>query len=372
MKKIENIEMLDALQKLQEFNEHCSELVDETNQRELDLLELIKKARKCDFNEISYARKSFQEMMEMNIKYGLNIKYVADYDIPLDELKNKSITDLILENPNERDEYWIVDFTKDFVKNIRKEIEDDASFKYVEGKLVRVKDDTPKTIRKYAKRILNFRTEADKEFLKLLDSIIEIAFDKESCGSPIVVESALKLDLLEEDYETLESNFENTIEDLIEYNIYHVSSKQYAKQILTATKKLLDAGYTPKDIELKVEDNWLLKISEFLNEEISVEDNEFGFNSISNQLDEDDWNTISNINNEREEERKKEAKENKAAAVKDNAKKSITIQRICDGEILSFETKGECMKYLNTTFATFAKFIKCKSKLNKKYIILGD
>lgn len=361
-----NIEMLDALQKLQEFNEHCNELVDETNQRELDLLELIKKARKCDFNETSYARKSFLEMMEMNVKYGLNIKYVADYDISLDELKNKSITDLILENPNERDEYWIVDFTKDFVKNIRKEIEDDASFKYVEGKLVRVKDDTPKTIRKYAKRILNFRTEADKEFLKLLDSIIEVAFDKESCGNPIVVESALKLDLLEENYETLESNFENTIEDLIEYNIYHVSSKQYAKQILTATKKLLDAGYTPKDIELKVEDNWLLKISEFLNEEISVEDNEFGFNSISNQLDEDDWNTISNLNNEREEERKKEAKENKAA----NAKKCITIQRICDGEILFFETKGECMKYLNVSSDTFSRFLKGKSKLNNKYYVI--
>ena len=365
--------LLDVLQKLQDFNQHCDELVGTPVEiYTTDVLEVVKKARKVDFNTISYARKSYVEMMELNARCGMNIKYLADYDIPLDELRNKSITDLILENPSERDEYWIVDFTKDFIKNIRNEIDNDASFRWVDNQFVKVVENNPKTIRKHAKKILNFRTEADKEYLKLIESIIEAEFDKECCGTPIVIERSLKEDLLEEDYETLQSNFEHPIEDLIEYNIYHVSSKNCAKKILDAVKRLLEEGYTPKDIELKVEDNWETKISNFLNEELIVEDEEFGYSEIENKMRELDNEIIRNMKKERESERKKEAKENKAAAVRDNAKKSITIKRISDGEILSFETKGECMKYLNSTFPTFSKFIKGESKLNKKYIILGD
>lgn len=370
---MENLEMLDVLQKLQDFNQHCNELLGEPNSNDnVDVLELVKKARKCDFNEMSYARKSYIEMMELNARCGLNIKYQADYNIPLDELKNKSITDLILEDPSERDEYWIIDFTKDFIKNIRKEIDEDASFRYVDGQFIKIVENKPKTIRKYAKRALNYRTEADKEYLKLVESIIEAEFDKECCGSPIVIERSLKEDLLEEDYETLQSNFEYPIEDLIEYNIYHVNSKRYAEKILNAVKKLFEEGYTPKDIELKVEDNWEDSIYKFLNIETIIEDEDFGFSELENKLEELDKEVIQNINKEREKEKKRESIENKAAAVRNNAKKSITIKRISDGEILSFETKGDCMRYLDTSFATFTKFIKGQSKLNKKYIILGD
>lgn len=358
--------LLNVLQKLQDFNQHCDELLGNTTSTDkVDVLELVKKARKVDFNTISYARKSYLEMIELNNRCGLNINYQADYDISLEELQNKSITDLILDNPKERDEYWIVDFTKDFIKNIRKDIENDATFKYVEGQVIKVKKDDAKTIRKYAKKILKFRTEADEEFLKLLDSIIELEFDKECVGTPIIVEKSLKEDLLEEDYETLQSNFEYPIEELIEYNTYHIYSREYAENILVAVERLVDEGYTPSDIGLKVEDNWCDKISEFLLEQTLVEDEEFGFSELENKLEEEVFTSIMK-------EKKDKKREGKAAAVKDNAKKSITIKRISDGEILSFETKGECMKYLNTTFQTFSKFIKGQSKLNKKYIVLGD
>lgn len=367
---MENLDVLNVLQQLQDFNQHCNELLGEPNSNDnIDVLELVKKARKCDFNEMSYARKSYVEMMELNARCGLNIKYQADYDIPLDELRNKSITDLILENPSERDEYWIVDFTKDFIKNIRNEIDNDASFRWVDNQFVKVVENNPKTIRKHAKKVLNFRTEADKEYLKLIESIIEAEFDKECCGVPIVIERSLKEDLLEEDYETIQSNFEYSIEDLIEYNIYHVISKNCAKKILDAVKRLLEEGYTPKDIELKVEDNWETKISNFLNDESIVEDEDFGYSELGDKMRELDKEIIQNMKKERESERKREAKENKAAAVRDNAKKSITIKRISDGEILSFETKGECMRYLEVGYDTFSRFIKGKSKLNKKYTI---
>lgn len=356
---MENINMLDVLQKLQDFNQHCDELVGNTTSTDkVDVLELVKKARKVDFNTISYARKSYLEMMELNYKCGLNINYQADYDISLEELQNKSITDLILDNPKERDEYWIVDFTKDFIKNIRKDVENDTTFKYVEGQFIKVKRDDAKTIRKYAKKILKFRTEADEEFLKLLDSIIELEFDKECVGTPIIVEKSLKEDLLEECYESLKSNFEYPIEELIEYNTYHISCREYAEKILVAVKRLVDEGYTPSDICLDIYDDWEFQIKEFLDGDNLIEDEEFGFND--KKLEEEVFTSILK-------EKKDKKREGKAAAVKDNAKKSITIIDKNTGEEISFESKGDCMRYLDLSFATFSKFLKGQSKKNKLY-----
>lgn len=366
---MENINMLDVLQKLQDFNQHCVELVENTTSTdEVDVLELMKKARKVDFNTISYARKSYLEMMELNNRCGLNINYQADYDISLDELKGKSISELILDNPKERDEYWLVDFTKELVNNVKKEIESNPKYKYIEGQLVNTSEVSPTSVKKFIKKILKFRTEADKEYLKLLDSIIGLEFDKECVGTPIIVERSLKEDLLEECYESLKSNFEYPIEELIEYNTYHITCREYAEEILVAVERLVDEGYTPSDIGLKVEDNWCDKISEFLDEETLVEDEELGYNELENKLEELDKEIILNMNKEKENERKREVNRIKSG----NAKKSITIKRISDGEILSFETKGECMKYLNTSPNTFSKFIKGESKLNKKYMMLGD
>lgn len=361
--------LLDVLQKLQDFNQHCNELVGTPVEiYTTDVLEVVKKARKVDFNAISYARKSYVEMMELNARCGMNIKYLADYDIPLDELKGKSISELIFENPKERDSFWVVDFTKELVNNTKKEIESNPKFKYIEGQLVNTLEVTPTSVKKFIKKIMSFKTEADKEFLKLLDSIVELEFDKECCGEQIIVERSLKEDLLEEDYKTLQSNFENTIEDLIEYNIYHVSCKEYAKSILNFVKKLVEEGYTPSDICLDIYDDWEFQIKNFLDGEDLIEDEEFGYSELENKLGELDKEIILNMNKEKENERKREANIIKSG----NAKKSITIKRISDGEILSFETKGECMKYLNTSPNTFSKFIKGQSKLNKKYTILGD
>ena len=51
-----------------------------------------------------------------------------------------------------------------------------------------------------------------------------------------------------------------------------------------------------------------------------------------------------------------------------NAKTPMALINKMTGEEIYFESKGECMKYLNVTFATFSKFIKgqCK-KLNNRW-----
>ena len=51
-----------------------------------------------------------------------------------------------------------------------------------------------------------------------------------------------------------------------------------------------------------------------------------------------------------------------------NAKTPMVLIDKITGEKICFESKGECMKYLNVTFATFSKFMKgqCK-KLNDKW-----
>lgn len=50
-------------------------------------------------------------------------------------------------------------------------------------------------------------------------------------------------------------------------------------------------------------------------------------------------------------------------------KQSITIIEIESGEEHHFDTKGECMKFLGCATDTFSRFLKGKTKLNKKYTI---
>lgn len=53
-------------------------------------------------------------------------------------------------------------------------------------------------------------------------------------------------------------------------------------------------------------------------------------------------------------------------------KQSITIVEKETGEEHSFETKGDCMSWLNCATDTFARFLKGQSKLNKKFDIKGE
>ena len=336
-----------------------------TEEEDEDVYTIVKKARKVDFNQISYAQESYLQMMEMNRRYGMKVQYVPDYRYNVEELNGKSISELIKEN-KERDSYWVVDFTKELIITIKKEIEADSTFRYVDGQCVKVNKVTPKSIRKFVKRLMCFKNDADKEFLNLLDDVLEYDFDKECVGEQIIIEESLKKDLLGEDYDSLKENFEFPIDELIEYNIYHCFNTMYAKKILNAVKLLVKEGYTPKDIELKVEDDWEYKINSYLNEDYFVEDEEFGYTSLSKIIEEEDKKMFNYIKNES----KENAKIEKAKIVAENAKQSITIQCVETGEIIEFNTKGECMRYLGCASQKFSQFIKGKSKLNKKYIIL--
>ena len=66
----------------------------------------------------------------------------------------------------------------------------------------------------------------------------------------------------------------------------------------------------------------------------------------------------------------KYAKETNGVNNKSEVKKqSITIVEIESGEEHHFDTKGECMKFLGCATDTFSRFLKGKTKLNKKYSI---
>lgn len=50
-------------------------------------------------------------------------------------------------------------------------------------------------------------------------------------------------------------------------------------------------------------------------------------------------------------------------------KQSITLIETESGKEIFFESKGDCMAFLNCSFSTFSRFLKGDTKLNKKYII---
>ena len=334
-----------------EISNFSDTLVEEKIEDDDNVYDIVKKARKVDFNQISYARDSYLQMMDLNNRLGLDIKYEPDYKYSVDSLRNVCISELIRED-KERDSYWVLDFTKELVETAKKEIDSNASFKFVDGQCVRTNIVTPKSIRKYIKKLMCFKSDADKEFLNLLDDVLQYNFDKECAGVPIIVEESLKRDLLEEDFDSLNANFEDmTIDELVEFNIYHCCSPMLAKKILLVTKSLLDEGYTPKDIDLKVEDDWEFIIKSFLNDEYFIEDEEFGYESLSKQLEEEDKQMFVDIKMEM----KEKAIKNKANVVAENAKQSITIKCITTNEVLEFETKGECMRYLKTSPNTFSQ-----------------
>lgn len=346
--------------------ELSSYLQENISEEEEDVYDIVKKARKVDFNQISYARDSYLQMMDLNRRLGLNIKCEPDYKYSVDSLRNVSISNLIRED-KERDSYWVLDFTKELIETVKKEIESNDSFRFVDGQCVRTNIVTPKSIRKYIKKLMCFKSDADKEFLNLLDDVLQYNFNKDCVGIAIKIEEPLKRDLLDEDFDSLNENFESmTVDELVEYNIYHCCSKTIAKTILLATKSLVENGYTPKDIDLKVEDDWEVMINYFLNDEYFIEDEEFGYEELAKQIEEEDKQMLVDIKMEIQ----NKAIINKAKVVAENAKQSITIKCIETGEVLEFKTKGDCMKYLKTNWQTFSQFIKGKSKLNKKFTII--
>ena len=86
--------------------------------------------------------------------------------------------------------------------------------------------------------------------------------------------------------------------------------------------------------------------------------------NLEDMEEEVDWGAlIANAKRLKEEEKKANAR----AAHRPT--ESITIKNLETGEERTFDTKTDCMEYLHTSSATFARFLKGNSKLNKLFQI---
>ena len=79
--------------------------------------------------------------------------------------------------------------------------------------------------------------------------------------------------------------------------------------------------------------------------------------------DEIDWKTLK----ENAHHLKVEEETNRKKLPNHRPVESITIQNFETGEEKTFENKTDCMNFLNTSSATFSKFLKGQSKLNKLF-----
>ena len=78
-----------------EISNFSDTLVEEKIEDDDNVYDIVKKARKVDFNQISYARDSYLQMMDLNNRLGLDIKYEPDYKYSVDSLRNVCISELI-------------------------------------------------------------------------------------------------------------------------------------------------------------------------------------------------------------------------------------------------------------------------------------
>lgn len=84
-------------------------------------------------------------------------------------------------------------------------------------------------------------------------------------------------------------------------------------------------------------------------------------NEFMTEEDEIDWEAL----NENARRLRAEEEANRQKLPNHRPSEIITIQNIETGEEKTFENKSECMKFLKTSSATFSKFLKGLSKLNK-------
>lgn len=84
------------------------------------------------------------------------------------------------------------------------------------------------------------------------------------------------------------------------------------------------------------------------------------------ESEEEEQQKIIHLKENLKKENEAENDENKKASSK---KQNITIVEIESGVEHQFETKGECMKWLNCASDTFSRFLKGNTKLNKKYMV---
>lgn len=335
-------------------------------------------ARKLDIEDSSSAAKKqlekirrMDEMMHTNVeaKYleivkGSNI----DYDLDYDELLEVNIYNLVKDEGH--DSAWLLDFVKCAVKTIVEQ--ENSVFRMIGGKCEKVfKENKVNILRAVIKTLhLNKEDYIHKKFIKLIEYVVDYNEKQTSTGlTPFIIEKDLKKELLGMDADELRELLdEYEISDVINYNLLHCTSQKESKDILESVKKVIDVGCDLKDVENLTEDNdWVPIINNWLGEEESNIDPEF------DPFNDDEINEIENRYWEKglgkDVEKKRVENISNSLKGKTNAAKAIVI-RNKKGEIYEFDNKTDCMNFLNTSSATFSKFLKGQSKLNKIFDVI--
>lgn len=334
-----------------------------------DAIQTIKVARKLDFGAVRSDERKLLDWANSHPELG-GAAHVAQpsYMFSYDELSALNVFNIIPQH----DSYWAVDFVKATIDTVKNE---HTGFKFKCGRCERYVISNRQLKEKI--RALLHLDEDDAfgdQMIKLFGEVIDWKAEIEGKSNVIAVidsEIDMKKELLEYDYDRLKDLFEWSDDDMITYHVLHFAVKEKAKAIITAVRMLVEAGHTPQSIGLEVGDNWEKRILVLLGVgKLDEWDEDIDHAGLE---DGDDWNgELRELGDRLERENDYMGRGEKSSTTlkgKANATKPISIMDK-DGKVYRFESKSDCMKFLNASSATFSRFLKGQSKLNKIYEVL--
>ena len=346
----------------------------------------IDAARKMDVEDTSSAaKKQLEKMRQMDKMMNTDItkNYLKvikntnmNYDLDYNALLEVNIYDVMKDK--EHDSAWLLDFVKCAVKTVTEQ--ENNTFRMINGKCERTFKETKANVRRAVVKVLNLN-ETDylhKKFIKLIEYVLDYNKAKSSSGAtPFVIEQDLKRELLGMNREEMKDLFKTyDVDDIINYNIVHCVSYDEAKKILNAVKNLVMCGYDLKDLEnLNETSDWVKELNDFVEKGKDKNEEEFELDPEFDPFNDDEINEIENKYLYGKKCRGKDVEKKRVENIsnslkgKTNAAKAIVI-RNKKGEIYEFENKTDCMNFLNTSSATFSKFLKGQSKLNKIFDVM--
>lgn len=334
-----------------------------------DAIQTIKIARKLDFGVVRSDERKLLDWANSHPELG-GAAHVAQpsYMFSYDELSALNVFNIIPQH----DSYWTVDFVKATIDTVKNE---HTGFKFKCGRCERYVISN-RQLKEKMRALLHLDEDDafDDQMIKLFGEVIDWKAEIECKSNVITVidsEIDMKKELLEYDYDRLKDLFEWSDDDMITYHVLHFVVKEKAKAIITAVRMLVEAGYTPQSIGLEVGDNWEKRILVLLG--VGKLD-EWGEDIDHAGLEDgDDWNgELRELDDSLERENDYMGRGEKSSTTlkgRTNATKPISIMDK-DGKVYRFESKSDCMKFLNVSSATFSRFLKCQSKLNKIYEVL--
>ena len=334
-----------------------------------DAIQIIKVARKQDFDVVKSDERKLLDWANSHPELGGTTHVTQpSYMFSYEELPTLNVFNLI----SQHDSYWAIDFVKATIDTVKNE---HTGFKFKCGRCERYV--IPNRQLKEKIRALLHLDEDDAfgdQMIKLFGEVIDWKAEIEGKADVITVidsEIDMKKELMGYDYDGLKDLFEWSDDDMITYHVLHFVVKEKAKAIIAAVRMLVEAGYTPQSIGLEVGDDWEKRIPVLLGVEKSDEWSEDA--AHAGLEDGDEWNDeLQELEDRLERENDYMGRGEKSSRTlkgKTNATKSISIMDK-DGKVYDFESKSDCMKFLNTSSATFSKFLKGQSKLNKIYEVL--